>query len=269
MTHIVALHSYRGGTGKTNVAANLAAELACGGARVAVVDTDIQSPGVHILFNLDLTNSLTLNDFLWGHCAIEHATYDVTEHLGNLGALPVSGRLLLLPASLKALDITRIFREGYDSNKLNTALMELCQLYELDYLILDTHPGLNTETLLAISVADICLMVLRPDYQDYRGTAVALQLARHLDVQRTLLVLNKVHPEFNFQILQNRLAEAFQAEIAAMILLSDDLLRNGSIGLTSRLKPESGFAAGIRRIADRVHEVATHLPPRQWGTAAH
>ena len=49
---IVSVHSYRGGTGKSNTTANLAALLALNGRRVGVVDTDIQSPGIHILFGL-------------------------------------------------------------------------------------------------------------------------------------------------------------------------------------------------------------------------
>jgi len=53
MARIVAVHSFRGGTGKSNVTANLAALLAAAGHRVGVVDTDIQSPGIHVLFGFD------------------------------------------------------------------------------------------------------------------------------------------------------------------------------------------------------------------------
>ena len=44
MTKIISTHSYRGGTGKSNLTANLSAGLAMRGHRVGVVDTDIQSP---------------------------------------------------------------------------------------------------------------------------------------------------------------------------------------------------------------------------------
>ena len=53
MSKIIAVHSYRGGTGKSNTTANLAAIYAQQGLRVGVVDTDIQSPGIHILFGLE------------------------------------------------------------------------------------------------------------------------------------------------------------------------------------------------------------------------
>ena len=53
MSKIISVHSFRGGTGKSNTTANIAALLAMDGARVCVVDTDINSPGIHVLFNLD------------------------------------------------------------------------------------------------------------------------------------------------------------------------------------------------------------------------
>ncbi len=46
------IHSFRGGTGKSNTAANLATVVADAGQRVGVIDTDIQSPGIRVLFGL-------------------------------------------------------------------------------------------------------------------------------------------------------------------------------------------------------------------------
>lgn len=79
MAKIISIHSYRGGTGKSNLTANIAACLALGGGRVAVVDTDIQSPGIHMLFGLEDTRELrTLNDYLWERCDVQATAVDVT-----------------------------------------------------------------------------------------------------------------------------------------------------------------------------------------------
>lgn len=72
MPRIISIHSFRGGTGKSNTTANVAALLAAEGRRIGVVDTDIQSPGIHVLFGVDQeTLDHTLNDYLWGRCKIE------------------------------------------------------------------------------------------------------------------------------------------------------------------------------------------------------
>ena len=94
MTQIIAIHSFRGGTGKSNITANCAAILAASGATVAVVDTDIQSPGIHVLFGLDPNDlTYTLNDYLWGRCPIQETAVNVSSCLnGNMG----NGRLSLI-----------------------------------------------------------------------------------------------------------------------------------------------------------------------------
>ncbi len=65
MAKIISVHSFRGGTGKSNTTANVATVLASQGLRVGVIDTDIQSPGIHILFGLDGNKiNHSLNDYL-------------------------------------------------------------------------------------------------------------------------------------------------------------------------------------------------------------
>src|SRR5512141_382025 len=80
MSQIISIHSFRGGTGKSNVTANLASQAAMAGKRVAIVDTDIQSPGIHVLFGLDEASmKQTLNDYLHGKCAITDAAFRVGQ----------------------------------------------------------------------------------------------------------------------------------------------------------------------------------------------
>ena len=116
MTTVVSVHSFRGGTGKSNATANVAANLARGGARVAVIDTDVQSPGIHTIFGFDASLHHTLDDYLWGQADIASVAHDVTDGIGG------TGTLYLVPASMKAADIARILRDGYDVVRLNEGL---------------------------------------------------------------------------------------------------------------------------------------------------
>ncbi len=120
MPKIVSIHSFRGGTGKSNITANLAAVVARAGKRVGVIDTDIQSPGIHVLFGLREDNvDKALNDFLSNSCSIEDAAYDVSA-AARTAEEPAgeSPTLFLIPSSLKTGEITRILKEGYDIRRL-------------------------------------------------------------------------------------------------------------------------------------------------------
>ena len=57
MTTVISIHSFRGGTGKSNTASNVAGQLVSMGYRVGVVDTDIQSPGIHVLFGVPMIST--------------------------------------------------------------------------------------------------------------------------------------------------------------------------------------------------------------------
>ena len=66
--------------------------------------------------------------------------------------------------------------ENYDVSRMSDGYDPLIDALNLDALIIDTHPGLNDETLLTMAVSDRVGLILRPDYQDYQGTSVALEL---------------------------------------------------------------------------------------------
>ena len=88
MPKVVSIHSYRGGTGKSNFTANLATTVALQGHRVGIVDTDLPSPGIHNLFCLEPEQvDHALNHYLWGESPIESTAYNVSENVGvNLRA---------------------------------------------------------------------------------------------------------------------------------------------------------------------------------------
>lgn len=258
-TRTISIHSYRGGTGKSNITANVAAQLARSGRRVCIVDTDIQSPGIHALFGVDpRTLRYTLNDYLWGRCAVEETAVDVTDSVDRDaeigGREPISGSVLLVPSSLRAGEIARIIREGYDVNALNDGFRDIGRALELDYLLIDTHPGVNEETLLSIAISDCLFLVLRPDVQDYQGTAVALELARRLEVPQLFLVINKALASLDFQAVSDRVFATYKSPVAAVLPLSEDLILLGSDGIVSERLPDSAFAQGIKRIVARIEE---------------
>lgn len=249
MSKIISVHSYRGGTGKSNTTANLTAQLAAMGYRVGVIDTDIQSPGIHVLFQLSADEiRYTLNDYLWGKCSIAKAAYNVTARLGA----PVSGQVFLVPSSINANDIARILREGYDVNLLSDGYEHLIRDLNLDILMIDTHPGLNEETLLSIVISNTVVLILRPDQQDYQGTAVTVDVARKLGVQRLLLLVNKVPQSCNIEEVESLVRYTYQCEVGAVLLHSDEMMSLASAGIYSLRYPTSELSHSLQQMAKKV-----------------
>jgi len=253
LSQLITIHSFRGGTGKSNTTANLSALLAIRGYRVGIIDTDIQSPGIHVLFNLDPADvQFALNDYLWGNCRIEQAAYDVSSSLGEAGLKHERSKIYLIPSSVRSGEIARVLREGYDVAKLNDGIQQVIEELELDFLLIDTHPGVNEETLLSIAISDKFLLVMRPDNQDFQGTAVTVELAHRLEVRDIMLIVNKVTPGTDYDLLRAKIEAAYRAPVIGMLPLDNDIARLASSGIFAIRYPDHELTHTLQQITDRL-----------------
>jgi MinD-like ATPase involved in chromosome partitioning or flagellar assembly len=243
LTKIISVHSFRGGTGKSNITANLSAILATQGQRVGVVDTDVQSPGIHVLFGLKGDSiDHALNDYLWGKCSIQETAHPVLK-----GEVP--GEVYLIPSSVKANEIVHLLREGYEMRMLTSAFHSLSDELKLDYLLIDTHPGLNEETLFAIAISNSLAIVMRPDQQDYEGTGVTIEVARSLDVPKLIIVVNKTPQSFDPAAIEKRVVDAYGAEVGAVLPHSEEMMTLASNGIFALRYPSHPLTASLKKIA--------------------
>ncbi|RLG76246.1 MAG: MinD/ParA family protein [Thermoprotei archaeon] len=248
MTVSMAIHSYRGGTGKSTTAANLAAVLAAMGLKVATVDLDLTSPGLHMIYGVT-ANLLkhTLNDYLYGKCKLGNAVLDITRYLGLS-----RGRLYFLGSSMKPEEIAKLLREGYDENLFRKITEELEKLYSVDLVIFDTHPGLTEDTLLSVISSDLSLLVTRMDKQDITGTYITAQVLRRFK-KVSYAVLNMVPPKFaSIPELASEVSRLVGAPVIAVIPFYEDVLEHRSHGVFVLKHPRHPFTTQMVKLAERI-----------------
>jgi MinD-like ATPase involved in chromosome partitioning or flagellar assembly len=243
MARIISVHSFRGGTGKSNTTANIATLLAADGLRVGVLDADVQSPGIHVLFGLkghELTD--TLNDYLAGNVSIARTAHRVL-------ADRVSGELYLIPSSIRTDEIVHVLREGYDVRLLTVAIRELIEELNLDVLFIDTHPGLNEETLFSLAISTSVVIVMRPDQQDYEGTGVTVEVARSLEVPQIAMIVNKTPADLDPAQIRAQVEATYGAHVSAVLPHSDRMMQLGSSGVFALEFPDDPITEQLRRTA--------------------
>jgi MinD-like ATPase involved in chromosome partitioning or flagellar assembly len=180
MASCIAFHSYKGGTGKTTIAANLAALLAKKGYRVFLLDLDVYAPSLHSYFNMNPKR--WINDFLNGSAEVGDIIVDVTSALADVPSAgeqeKIKGKLWLGFSSPRKEEIYRL--EG-GSGKQETSKIQLLRrfillreqlisLHDADYIIIDTSPGIRYWSINALAVADTLFLTLKMGDLDIEGT---------------------------------------------------------------------------------------------------
>ncbi|MCE9645152.1 MAG: DnaJ domain-containing protein [Chloroflexi bacterium] len=246
---IVAIHSFKSGTGKSFTTANLAAQVAQTGKRVGVVDVDFQSPGLGSYFGFDEKNSgKTMNDYLQGKATVGEIAFPVGNNGDGTKAL--SGNMWLFPASSRGVNIHLMTNQGVDFNRLNAGLQNIIIEFELDYLFIDTQSGLGEDSLLAVATSDILLIIFRPDSQDVQHAFATLSLAQALEVPSIFLVVNKALPKDDPSQIKKDIEADFNARVAGVLPLFLDMVDDARSYLFSFRYPDHEWSKGLRAVAE-------------------
>jgi MinD-like ATPase involved in chromosome partitioning or flagellar assembly len=145
-----------------------------------------------------------------------------------------------------------MLKEGFDVQRLSSALSELSKEFQLDILLVDTHPGIEEDTLLSIAMCDILVVILRPDEQDYLGTAVTFEIAKRMEVPRTLLIANRVPAELNSEQFRSKLEEIYGVPVIGLVPFSYGLMMAQSKEIYCFTSPNDQFSVAVRDAAERI-----------------
>ena len=205
MKQVITFHSYKGGTGKTTLAANLAALLAKKGNNVCIVDIDVYAPSLHTYFGDSVQNKIknTLNDYIVGACGVDDLLVQVTPiaQLADNGSQ--SGKIIGCFSSSKREDILKIEGVKEDKNRMNMLKRfinfreELIEKNDIDYVIMDSSPGIRFWAINALALSDIVFLTLKMGDMDFGGTKM---------IANEILAQFKEQGNTKYYLLLNRIA---------------------------------------------------------------
>lgn len=240
-------HSYKGGTGKTNISANLACYLAGKGFKVGLVDTDFSGPGIHALFSLKTRK--TLVDYMQNKAKMKDIIYkkDKTE-------------LYIIPSEATEEDIVSLSKDPAEAKeKLHGLISDFQSEFHLDHIIFDCSPGLNRSSLLIMGTAEMSIIVCTLDKQDIRGTYVISGVAKRLKSAPRIL-FNKV-PKNKFETKKEELEDMsrkFGLQPVGVILYDEAMAGAWSTKIMVHTYPNSEYS---RQIADLWESINHSIVP--------
>jgi chromosome partitioning protein len=172
MTKCIAFHSYKGGTGKTTIAANFGALLAKKGYNVYLLDLDVYAPSLGSYFDI-YEPKKWINDFLLGNATVDDVCMDITKRISD----DMKGTLNVGFANSSKEEIYKlegnVSRQSSQMQLLRNFILlreELFVKKNADFVIIDTSPGIRYWSINTLAVSDIVILTLKMGDLDIEGT---------------------------------------------------------------------------------------------------
>ena len=253
MTKIIAVHSYKGGTGKTSMAVNLAATFSKMGKKVCLFDLDFRAPSLFAILKAQNVECW-FNDYLNNTCDINKTLIDMSSKVTGAGKFYSS---LANPATEAIRDMSSKDRkwEMHALGRLLALKESLMKNEKFDYLIFDTSPGLQYSSINAIVAADFVVVATTGDRSDVDGTKRMLLELYNLFEKKTGLVLNKVlDPSITAKKteMQNKIKTDYQVPLLGIMPCFCEILRNEGNLIFVQDKPDHPFTRILAEMAKKI-----------------
>ena len=193
MVKTIGILSLKGGVGKTSSVVSLGAALSEFGKKVLLVDGNFSAPNLGIHLNL-------LNP--------DRHMHQVMERIINpKQAIHSLDHFDVIPADVHGDKIK-------DPLKLRDRLKNIKRSY--DYVLIDSSPALNEETLATMLASDHLFVVTTPDYATLSMTLKAIKLAQQRGTRIDGLILNRVYDK-NFELSLEDIERTSEVPVLAVI----------------------------------------------------
>ncbi len=187
---VIAVTSGKGGVGKSNIAVNLAIQLAAAGKKVVLLDADLGLANADVLCNIDLPWNLS------------HVIARKKELCDVLVEAPGGFSLIGGASGLARMaDLS-----DDDRQRLITALAELEE--RADIILIDTGAGISPSVLSFTRAADHVLVVTTPEPTAITDAyAVIKVLSRDKSDRRVSLLVNQVRSAHEARVVHERISK--------------------------------------------------------------
>lgn len=252
---VITIFSPKGGVGKTTMSVNLGIALMRGGAnKVCVVDLDLAFGDIAI--TLQLFPSHSIEHAIGGEHAMDQAFIQelMTPHESGL-------MVLAAPSAPDA-------RERVSGVLVARLLQTLKEHY--DFVVLDTAPAFDEQTLTALDETDECIIVATLDVPTLKNVKVALETLDVLGVAegRRHLLLNRADDQVG--IGADKVSGILGMDVSVQVATSLDIAKATNAGRPLMLSsPSHPSSKAIRSLADRLMGLAPSNAPESAPGGSH
>jgi len=285
----IALHSYKGGTGKSTIASNISALLTLRGNNVLLIDMDVYAPTLQTYFDKDPEK--WINDFLFNASDFDQVIYNVDSVFDQFissqsGNSTQRGKFYVSFSNSSKNEITKLDNALRDEvSKIELLrnfikIKEISSKKDIDYIILDTSTGIRYWSINSLAIADVIFLSSKMDGIDVECTG--RMVTEIYDVftnlgTKSFLLLNRIagfchappHDAVKFQTDYNNLNKLFyeqseritrlrkelDMEIISSIPCYCDIQFDSREFLTVLRNPSHEFSLEMNKLVDKIESM--------------
>ena len=232
----------KGGSGKTLVSANLGVALAEAGARVAIVDLDLQFGDVALCLGL----------------GPDRTFYDLAQAGGTLDAQKLDAYMMVHPSGVRVLLAPT--RPDHASSITVELIRDVYSALrsEYDAVIVDTPPGFTAEVIATIDAATDLIVVGMLDALSLKNTKLGLETLELMGCEPATIrmVLNRAQTQVG--ISSNEVSRVLGREPDVLVPSDREIPRAVNEGVPITIaRPNSEAAAAFRQLAGHFSATAS------------
>jgi MinD-like ATPase involved in chromosome partitioning or flagellar assembly len=184
---VVTFYSFKGGVGRSTALAFVATILANKKRRVAMIDFDLEAPGLSFMFPADQNDTTTYGvlDYIYPRYAMPNANEPKIAECIRQIDIPTRGELYLIPAGvndenyihrLADLSIRSMYHQ--EVNPLRQLLKEVKEYLDPDIILIDARTGFTEIGAIALfDQTDLGILCFSPTKQSFSGLQQVINAA--------------------------------------------------------------------------------------------
>jgi len=233
VTEVISIVSGKGGVGKTTIAANLSFALKNLGKKVLLIDLNLTTP--HLTYYLGFSNySHTLNEVLM-------------NKINELSIVHNLEGVRFVPSSNSLEEIVKI-----NPKRIDKVLSNFKKYMNLDFIILDSAPGIGREAITSMSVSDKIILVATPYFPSINDIIKCKKIANHLGKHEMKIVLN-MYDGYSYELSPQKIEEITGLEVIGCIPYDNYVNISLAAGIPLIFyKPKALASIAINQIASKL-----------------